>query len=264
MILNSLALLVAAQGTPDPSALVSKMFAYYNDAKSMSGTITFNQAFQNNRVRIDTKFQFEWPAKIYISQVYTGTKRKDRWLVTGDGEAFTYDEPRLVVSKTANNRLYEPVQYIPPPPRYKGDIQQPKPPPHDVRSIYRAVCLTIGDRSLPLDVAFGRKEDLQYVKNQLKTVTYKGEQDLNGEKVHVVRGLWRDHTGNEVSPDNGEYELYITDSGELRRFARSEHVDFRNDFNVVIAQGQVITIWDVNIKKNAGVDPALFKVVLKY
>jgi len=274
MILSSIALVTMTsfgalpQGgqaeTQSAGELVSKMFSYYNDAKSLAGTINFTQAFQGRQVKIDTRMQYEWPAKVYISQQYTGQSRRDRWLVTGDGVGFSYDEPRVLASKNQNNRLYEPVQFIPPPPKYKTDVQLPMPPPHDVRTIYRAVCLTIGDRSLPLDIAFGRKEDLAYIRQQLKTLNYRGQQDLNGTNVHVVYGVWRDSPGNEVSEDNGEYELYLTSDGQLKRFARREVVDFRDEKGRPIANGPIVTIWDVNLTKNSGVDPKLFKVVLRY
>ena len=262
MILASL--ILATPTTPvDASALISKMFSYYYDAKSMSGKIKMTQSFGQRTAVLDTSFQFEWPSKIYIKQSLVGPTDPDRWLVTGDGVGFTYDAPRVISDQRKNNRLYEPVQYIPPAPKYRGDVQQAAPPAHDVRSIYRVVCVTIGDRSLPMDVAFGRKEDLSFLKGQLHTVNDGGEQTLDGVTCHVVKGTWKDHPGDGIS--HGSYELWITDEGQLKRFARAEDVSVKTDERgAPVAQGKVVTVWEVNIKKDGGVDPALFKLVLRY
>lgn len=263
MILASLYLAALGPVQADPAQLISKMFAYYYDAKSMAGKIKFTQAFQNRVATVDTQFQFEWPAKVYIKQNMTGPAGQDRWLVTGDGEGFSYDSPRIVAEKQPT-RLYEPVQYIPPAPKYKQDLVLPKPAPHDVRTIYRAVCLTVGDRSLPLDLAFGRKEDLSYMRGQLATLRYKGEDELNGVKCHVVNGIWKDHPGTDE--ERGKYELWITEGGELKRFSRSEFVSFKAEQKATapVIEGEIISVWDVNITKDSGIDPALFKVVMKY
>lgn len=262
MILASL-ILAAPMQSPDPAALISKMFAYYYDAKSLSGKIKMTQAFQQRTAVIETHLQFQWPAKIYIRQNMNGPAGPDRWLVTGDGEGFTYDAPRVVSDHRTNNRLYEPVQYIPPPPKYKGDLQMPKPPPHDVRSIYRAVCVTIGDRSLPIDVAFGRKEDLEFIRGQISTVENGGTKDLNGVICHIVKGTWKDHPKDSIT--HGEYELWLTEDGQMKRFARAEDVSVKTEeLGAPVAQGKVITIWDIDLKKDAGVDNSLFKLVLRY
>jgi hypothetical protein len=256
-MLASLILAAALPQGASAGPLISKMFAYYNDATSMSGKIRFTQAFQNRQSVIDTVFQFENPAKIYINQVLQAPYGSRRWLVTGDGVGFSYDPPAVVGDGRAGNRLYEPVQYIPPPPRKKTDPVIQAPPAMTVRTIYAAVSKSVGDRNLPLDVAFGRKEDLQFIKGQIVGATLGDDQEVSGVKCHFISGSWRDYDGASV---NGSFQLWIADDGQLKRFARQENVAFDNNGQQV--SGTVQSLWEVNITKNGGVDPQLFKVVL--
>lgn len=257
------ALLTASMPAQDPAQLVSKMFGYYYDAKSMSGRIKMTQTINNRSAVIDTTFQYEYPAKIYIEQTMNASYGSDRWLVTGDGVGFTYNPPKFGADTRQNNRLYEPVQYIPAPPK-KGEVALPTPPPLDVRGIYGIVGKNIGDRHLPLDVAFGRREDLEFIRRQIVSWQNGGNQAAGGVSCTVVTGRWRDSLqvdsdGKPLDTDNGTYSLWITPEGELKRFERHEMIALRDQG----VSGEVVTVWEVNIKKGSIIDPKLFTLVLK-
>lgn len=250
--------------TDNPAQVISKMFAYYYGASSMSGKIKMTQSILNRVAVIDTTFQFEAPAKIYISQIMTAPFGSEKWLVTGDGVGFSYTPPRFASDTRAQNRLYEPVQYVPAPPRNKNEAPQPTPPPLDFRQIYGIVGKSIGDRTLPLDVAFGKNEDLAFLKKQIVTMNHGNPDTAGGVQCSVVTGKWRDiqmvdAAGNIVQNDNGTYTLWITGDGQLKKFQRREMIDIR-DQNV---RGEVVSTWEVDIKKGAIIDPKLFTVVLK-
>jgi outer membrane lipoprotein-sorting protein len=87
--------LLAASLTPqvDAGAILSKMFAYYYDAKSVAGTISLSQTMGQRKAIISTRLQYEFPAKIYIRQDLQASYGNKFWLVTGDGVGFTYNPP---------------------------------------------------------------------------------------------------------------------------------------------------------------------------
>lgn len=235
--LATLILTTTAQGapeTPNAAQIVGKMLAYYNDAQTMTGSIVMTQAVGNEKGTVTTQFQFERPSKVYIrQQKSTGDRRT--WTVISDGKAFAYDPPELPFQQ--GKRLIEAVKV--------GELVQ------DFRQIYAATATGLGDRSTPLDIAFGRGEDLRFLRNQWRTVTYGGKMDYNGEAVHSIIGDWRQYGD---APVNGQYRMYVTDSGELKQFARSETIRPENGQPL-----NVLTTWDVKIQKNGRPDQALWQ-----
>jgi hypothetical protein len=224
----------------------------------MVGTIAMRQQLgENRKASISTRLQFEFPAKIYIRQdmeVQTPNDHWTRsWLVTGDGVGFSYNPPEAGIESRNRNRLYETVEFKQPKANKKEFTLPPK-PPLDVRGIYGVITKSIGDRTLPIDVAFGRTEDLRFIRNQLLNVKFEGPESVNGVECSKITGEWRESALVEKS---GYYNIWITASGELKRFARKELVTVPNG-----PSGDVITVWEVDLKKNAKPDPELFKVIL--
>ncbi len=234
------AVVLAPQGSPKGAELISKMFAYYNDAKTFAGTIQMTQAMMGQTTAYDTIVQFELPSKLFIKQVQKVTGRV--YLVTSDGKQFSYDVPRALeesgISKPRERLLENVVQ---------GSLT------HQVRDIYRVAVAGLPDRSMPLDVAIGQLGDLKFIRDQWATVKYDGTVDWNGEKAHSISGAWREYGEADVS---STYNLLLTSEGELLRYSIKDRLS---------APGQgpqdVVTTWLVRFEKNAKVDPTLFKVV---
>ena len=227
------------QGSVNASLLVQKMIEHYNDADTMTGTILMTTKVADQSLSISTTMQFEKPSRIYVRQQKSiGDKRN--WLIVSDGKRFAYDAPGLAAWEDPGKRLVEPVVF-------KGIVQK-------FRDIYAAGATGLGDRSTPLDIAIGRTEDLKYLRDQWKTVTFKGKSTYLGQEVNVVMGDWRPYGSADVQ---GQYRMLITPSGELKEFARSEVVKpagAPEAFNIV-------TTWAVNLKKNDRPDPNLWAIV---
>ncbi len=238
----------------DAGAILSKMFAYNYDATSLAGTISMSQTIGQKKATITTRVQYELPAKIYIRQDLQASYGNKTWLVTGDGEGFTYDPPTTGLESNSKNRLYEPVQYIPKPSGNKLEKPPTPPPPLDCKGIYSVVVRSIGDRTLPLDIAFARAEDLKFIKNQLATYKYERDELVAGVNCHLISGDWRDYG---LAPVSGKFNIWISEDGQLKRFARKEHVSLDQQH----VEGDVITVWEVNLTRNSGVDQSLFKIV---
>ena len=245
-MLTALAMIAIAQESPqenqgsvNASLLVQKMIEYYNDAATMTGTIVMTTKVGDESLSITTNLQFEKPSRIYVRQQKSlGDKRV--WLIVSDGKLFAYDAPGLAAWEDPKKRLAEPVTYL--------GVKK------TFRDIYAVGATGLGDRSTPLDIAIGRTEDLKYVRDQWRSVNYRGKSTHLGQEVNVVMGEWRPYGNAEVQ---GQYRMLITPGGELKEFARSEMVKPQGApqaFNVV-------TTWAVNLKKDDRPDPNLWATV---
>jgi len=219
----------------DAPALVGKMLAYYNDAKSITGRISLTQSANGVSGTVETFLQFELPAKLYIRQQKSIADHKV-YLVVSNGKTFGYDSPI-----GDGKRLFEKVS---PAPEFSLNVRQ----------IYAAVTAGLADRCMPLDVAIGRTEDLVFLRNQWLSVRYQGTTQFGSEEVHVVNGEWRPY--GTAKPE-GEYRMYITDEGELRQFALSQTVQPAGAAQPI----STLSVWNVKLTKNGKPDPALWAVV---
>lgn len=234
----------SAQGN-EAAALVSKMLAYYNDAKTFAGTIRMVQTAGNKQAIVTTELQAELPAKLYLRQDLKANYGSDSWLVTSNGEYFSYQPPEGVEGR----RLVEPVEHA------RGS--------HDVRSIYAAIVKSIYDRSTPLDIVIGRTADLRFRSYQWVSVSVLGETQVGEDTCTVVGGPWREYgfttvKRQELAP-SGQYSMAIDSQSRLRRFTISEKVGVSTGGQQIVQQ--VDTVWEVNIQKNVAVRQELFNLV---
>lgn len=236
-MIGYVAFIVVAQTLPEQNEaaqLVSRMLAYYNSAKTLSGTIQMTQTAGGKQAVVSTALQAEWPAKLYLRQELKASFGTDSWLVTSDGMVFSYDPP----SELEGKRLAEPVDYG------AGN--------HDIRSIYAATVKSIYDRSTPLDIIIGRKEDLRYRNYQWVNVVVQGEAKIGEDTVTIIGGQWREYG---QAPPSATYTMAIDAQNRLRQFTLREKIGVQNTVQ------DVTTVWDVNVVKDTPVKPELFKVV---
>lgn len=249
-MLNVVAILALGLQTPaagaqnvNPSSLISKMLAYYHDARTLTGTITMTQKVGDQAGSIVTTVQFETPSRLYVRQQKQIGDRRE-WMIVADGKHFAYDAPDLRTS-TTSKRLVE-AQVIE---DVKANGTREVVMRLGIREVYAAGAATLGDRSTPLDIAIGRTEDLRALRDQWATVSYKGTTEHSGKTVHVIMGDWRPY-GNALPI--GQYRMLVNDSGELLQFARSEPVAIGGKSE------SVLTTWEVKLEKNGAPDPRLF------
>ncbi len=204
-MITALALLIAVQDAKTPAQRVSEMLLRYYNAESLSGTITLTQTSGNVAVTVVTELDYVRPDKLSIRQ----TRRSSfpgQWVVTSDGTAFTYNEPGNADPKV--HRLQEPMT----------TLQGAK---LDIRGVYAACSNSLGERPAPLDIAIGRKEDLQALKIQWSTL---GAVDAVGTPpagTTVVGGRWREYDG---AAETATYQMWISPSGDLKRFMQFERL----------------------------------------
>jgi len=242
----TLALLIAPQSiapaqepeVKKPGVIVSELLGRYNSAVTIKGGIKFTQSYKGASVVTETTLQFEKPSKLFAKQVRTG---EVPWLVTSDGNLFSYSAPPLAdVQRT--KRLIEPVDQL-------GKLLT-------IRDIYGAGLSRILDRSAPLEIAIGRIEDLKLIRNQWASMELLEGGDGKGNRLIV--GKWREDAGSTPA---GNYEMVITPAGDLIRYTVKEMRGFTGPDGKPMAPDLLVSDWQVALQIDATVDPALFTVV---
>lgn len=238
MIAIAVAAAIAQTDRPTASALVSRMLAYYRDAKSLKGEIVLTQRAGQVAVVVETSVAYDEPSKLLIRQVRRSAANPGAWLVTSDGTNFSYDAPASV-AKRPGERLIEKVS--------SGNRT------FSVADIYATASNSLGDRSAALDIAIARSEDLRFLTGQWATLAYQEPREVAGVRVQVVGGDWREYSAAAVS---GKYELWITLGGELKRVVQRETIapDPR------LGAQTVVSTWDVDLERNPKLDPGTFKL----
>ncbi len=233
-----LLMLQSPVSAPRPSELISKALARYAAAKTIVGTIKLTQAAAGRSGTITTTLQLQRPDKLFLRQVQDKVPPRV-WLVTCDGTGFTYDLP-IETEGQKPGRLYEPLV------RETGKLS--------VQDVYRAAVASIGDRSAPLEIAIGHKEDLKFITGQWASLAYAGQVDLKGASCHKIRGQWREYPGGPIV---GRFELFLDDQSLIRRYAVEQAIQVQPNQPAI----QVVSVWDVDLKLDAEVDPSLFRLV---
>lgn len=236
MLIPLTALLLTVQAAESPSALVSKMLARYHQIPSLTGKITFVQSAAGVSISVTTDFAFERPNKLLIRQVRKSSE-PDNWLAVCDGKLLSYDVPKDFL-KRPGERLRE------------SAVADGKPIP--LEQIYAAVSRSLGDRAAPLDIAIGRREDLQFLTGQWTNMRF-GSSSAAPAGARVVVGAWRAYRESEPT---GTFQIWIGPNADLLRYEISEQVqpDPRTPIVTVASR------WDCDLKVGGKADPAVFKV----
>jgi len=245
--------LLVGQGgaeTPTAKSLIEKMMNRYHSAQTVVGKVRLTVSTQSGSASMDTELQYERPSKLYMMQkknvAAPDPTQPSHWLVTSDGSTFSYNIPNDRYDAAPGVRLVEPVAN----PRVKTV--------HTIGSIYAAASKSIGDRSMPLDIAIANRSDLIYRRAQWATYTLSGSKEIAGKMAHVVSGSFRPYAGAEVI---GKFQMAITDEGDLLQYIEETNVAVGDGANAQTVR--ITSQWDVTLAVGAKVDPALFKVVLR-
>lgn len=227
-----------APAEPSPSKLVSAMLAKYAAAKTIVGTIKLTQTAGKESGSILTTFQFEKPAKLTIRQVQEKSPPRV-WLVTSDGKHFSYPAPDADIYP--NSRLVENIA------KDTGAM--------GLAEIYHASAMGLGDRSAPLDIAIGSKEDLKFIAGQWATLALGGKTKLGEIECQKIKGTWREVAGGAPM---GRYELWLDAENNMKRYVVEQSVKLDPAQPAI----RIVSVWDINLKIDGTPDQDLFKVVL--
>lgn len=250
-------ILLHRQEPPGAAALVSKMFARYAAAKSLSGTIKTTQSAGPAMVATETEIAYERPSKLRIVQSQRGQEIRRQGAIISDGNNFTYRPPNRILAGAP--WLIEPVQP-------QGRAAQ------TIADIYTVVAADLPDRSPALDAMIARTDDLKYFANQLATLQMGGRASVGGREANVITGDWREtnlankgdaprHLG-DPNFIRDTYKLYITDAGDLVRYELVQHFAAPAAIGrrgaQESAQVTVTTVWDANVVVDAAIPSGTF------
>lgn len=239
--------------TQEPQAkdLIQKMLAAYHGAKTLTGTVNLTVTAEGaGSATLNSTLQYERPGKLYLFQrknvVNPDPDQPVQWLVTSDGSKFSYQVPNDRYQSSPGLRLVEPVDN----PRV-GVV-------HNIGTIYTASSKSIGDRSMPIDIAIADRNDLVYRRGQWINYAPKGQKEIRGRAGTIIGGDLRGYAGG---PQTGSYQMVITHEGELLQYVEVVTVKAGEDRNA--PEVKITSLWDVDLKINGKVDPALFKVIVR-
>lgn len=246
------AALLAAQDAaelPSIGSLMTKMMTKYAQAQSLVGKVEAEVRTRGERVRVTTDIQYQRPNLLFVRQIQE-YKRREEFFVVSDGQRFQYTnpldhlrsrDPFLVESAVQERKEVDDVGKV------STRIR-----PLGIGSIYAAASLSLADRSIPLDMAIGRTEDLQYFRGQLATFEDGGMVEFAGKKARKIYGDWRPFA--DAAKNLATYELFITPEGDLVGYRISE--TFSIDKQVV----PMVSTWVSDLKPGAEVNRDLFRL----
>ncbi len=247
--LLAIAALTAQTAAPSGSELFSKMLARYHDAKSVRGTITFNQTASGGpgeaKVTILTSVQWSESNLFYLEQTRqpasTDPDTSSHFIAVSDGKRMHYTLPKATLpwtdaSSGKHSQFYEAA-------------------PKTVAGGLDAFCTFILDRSLPVAVALYNPYEIELTTKKLTNIKAdEKEVEIFGKPAYRVSADIRKARKNASDIGIPMY-LYIDKEYNLLGVVFEE--------NVQAAQGTVYKItsqWIVNLQVNAEVDKSLFVV----
>jgi len=248
MITTVIAMLIAVQGqqqdtnsAPQTSAaqIMTKAFAHYSSAQSLSGTVNMAQSAKGVTVTIDSDLQFDRPSKIYLHQTRSGSRAR-QWLLTSDGSLFSYDKPE-------NNRDFGHTRYT----EYVTQHNKAQ----TIGDMYVASEYSLGDMNPILDVAIADVHRLKRLQDQWVSLAYAGKQNIGGQQVEKITGQYRE---NARSLASGEFEAYVNGAGDFVRYVLYQKISVPGASNEII---DVTTIWNSSLKVGVQTNPSYYKVV---
>lgn len=239
------AILAFGQAEPpeSPNVLVSKMLAKYYDQEKMSGRILWTQTSDGRSVVTETIFQYEKPAKVYVRQRRGGAE-PFQWLLASDGTIFVYPPPKDLADQKP---LYERVARTGP----DGTVLRRL----TVQDIYATGAPSMGDRSTALDIAFGRREDIEFVSRQWVGLSFAQSPAAAATGAIAIGGKWRE---NQTMPTTGQFQMWLLPDGTLKRFYTQETIGLGPN----LGSRTVNNVWEIDLKPGEGGDPSLYSVKL--
>ena len=249
--LASIALI--AQGSPAPSGseMFSKMLQKYHEAKSVRGTITFNQTATGGsgeaKVSILTSVQWSEPNLFYLEQTRqpqsNDPETQNHFLAVSDGKRMHYTLPKAFLPWTdatsgKHSQFYEAA-------------------PKTISGALDTFCALILDRSLPISVALYNPYEIELTTKKLSNIKAdEKEVEVSGKPAYRISADVRKARKNAGDIAMPMY-FYIDKDYNLLGVVFEENVSDGPPTNNIY---KITSQWVVNLQVNTDVDKSLFVV----
>ncbi|HLK15036.1 MAG TPA: hypothetical protein VKT78_09535 [Fimbriimonadaceae bacterium] len=223
------------------------MLARYSGLTSLTGTIRLlveaKAPTGSVGEEVDTTLQYQAPNKLYVRQDRSAPHNKT-WIITSDGDKFSYNIPDNQERNATTTRLIEPVKNL------------------QISEIYAAASGSIGDRSAALGIAISWDKELRRIAASWPTHELAGEVEVNGTKAWKVIGRYTEALGGQQI---GDYYMIVSKQGDLIEYAQRQYiatpvdgVHRDPDHPTVLTQ-----TWQVHLEPNGTPIPSLFTLVVR-
>ena len=225
-----------------PSKVLSKMFERYKEAQTISGSSEWRQEARGVSIGVRTRFQLQRPSRLYIEQV-SNTYGAGKWLVTSDGQYFSYQGPKIMNGQAQRFRETVIVN--------KNVLT--------VGDILHASRKGLGDPHNPfVELSCFFRTGIIVLKNSWYTVEAGRIVELNGQKARIIKGAFQPEP--QLAP-TGTYAIYVNDKYELLKYETRETLGIPTGKGNTTEQIEVLTSWQGTTELDGKIDPTLFKVV---
>lgn len=226
-----LAVGLTGQAAPAPGELASRVFQRYYQANGLEAVVVMTQSMGENRLVVTSELAYQRPSSLRIRQAVTEPQTGRQTLVVSNGAGFSYDLPPLDADRGRHSqRAVEPVRQTNGVALICGEIF----------AVARPGMIDRSADALKLLVAW--RDDLSALREQWVNIRLSGTDQIGKTPVYKLTGQWRAYLGTEIT---GTYELYVTEDGQLIRYARREPAADPVSNTTV----DILTVYDIKDEK---------------
>ncbi|MBX3110765.1 MAG: hypothetical protein KF857_02050 [Fimbriimonadaceae bacterium] len=231
-LIATVALASVLRGDDQAVEMLSKVILTYRNQVAASGTVNLTISDGRGSKEIKTEFAYEKPSLLFVTQSQTGP---GGWTYKAacDGRLVLYDAPlaRQVVGLRA-----DPTPILDTVRRDDGYLRTVP----DLFGLFRPLLPTADNP--PLDIAFSRKEHLEFLRNQWGSFQTEGKDKVNGNEVTWIGGDYKP-VGTYVA---GHWRMAVTPQFEIAKYELRER--FSNRPGDATNFVEVTYTFDVSIK----------------
>jgi hypothetical protein len=220
----------------EAAALISKAMLRYYQAPSLAGKIRLTQSAQGVSIVADTEIQYDRPSLLYIRQSRNGSSPRNVTIVS-DGKKFAYDRPEETLGP---GRFTEYVT--------QNGYQQ------TIGDMYGASVKSVVHRSPVLDMAIGRRADLEIVRSHWGSKRVSGRKTVRGISGIVVDGNYHEMPGADPT---GTFQMVLTEEGDILEYRQTQRFRVPDQVKDTI---EVVSQWEVDLKVGAKTDPGRYRL----
>ena len=245
-VFAALALLIAPQGTPpDGKVAFEKMLTKYYEAKTVKGTIEFNQTVEGvGKSTILTTLQTQKPNLLFIEQIKTTGDRKT-FRAVSDGKLLGFNAPEIWKNYDPAARMVFTEA------------------PESIKDASDAFSVLMLDRQLATSLAIYNPYDVVTFTKPIRNIKFQDEVTANGVPAWRFVADYGIGVGGPGSPGAAAFTkawFYLSKEYDFLGMVFEEIIQGQDKRTRRTVSYKVTNQWIVRVVVDAPVDTALFRV----